>query len=105
MTELLSNIPALRCQAGHPCNRAPCFQARLDTATGRRRVSMHAEFCGEHLGDAVQALATWARAQGLEGRVTVLVIDRPAPGQDDSPAGAGARAPCGFAFGTILLNP
>jgi|SRR5450759_4953291 hypothetical protein len=105
MTELLSYIPALRCQAGHPCNRAPCFQARLDAAAGRRQVRRHAEFCAEHLGDAVQALATWAREHGIEGTVTVLVIDQPTAGQDDSPARPASHAPCGFAFATILLNP
>jgi hypothetical protein len=34
----------------------------------------------------------------------MLAIDQPAPGQDDSPAIPGEPAPCGFAFGTILLN-
>jgi|SRR5450755_1781917 hypothetical protein len=105
MTELLSYVPSARCQAGQPCDRAPCFQARLEAAAGRRPVRRHAELCAEHLGDTVQALAAWARDQGLEGKVTVLAIDQPLPGQAPRPALPGDRDPCGFAFGTILLNP
>ena len=65
----------------------------------------HAELCVEHLGDAVQAMTAWARGQGLEGKVTVLAIDQPPPGQAPSPALPGGWAPSGFAFGTILLDP
>ena len=107
MTELLPSAPSLHCQADGPCDRAPCFQARLEAAaTGRRPVRRHAELCAEHLGDTVQALATWARSQGLEGKVTVLAIDQPAPGQADSSARQdNNRVHSGFAFGTIQLNP
>jgi hypothetical protein len=105
MTELLSYVPAARCQADQPCDRAPCFQARLEATAERCLVRRHAELCVEHLGDAVQAMTAWARSQGLEGKVTVLAIDQPPPGQAPSPALPGDRAPCGFAFGTILLDP
>jgi len=105
MTELLSYVPSARCQAGQPCDRAPCFQARLEAAAGRRPVRRHAELCAEHLGDTVQALAAWARDRGLEGKVTVLAVDQPARGQADRLARPGDPVLCGFEFGTILLNP
>lgn len=105
MTELLSYIPAVHCQADQPCDRAPCFQARLQATAGSRRVHRQAELCAEHLGDTVQALAAWAREQGLEGKVTVLAIDQPAPGQAGGLALTGDRVLSGFAFGTILLKP
>jgi hypothetical protein len=104
MTELLSYSPAVECQVGHRCDRAPCFQVRMDAALGRRRVQRNAELCAEHLGDTVQALTAWARAQGLEGKVTVLAIDQPVPGVADSPPFPGDRVRCGFAFATIRLN-
>jgi hypothetical protein len=81
---------------------APCFLAELEAAVGRRLVRRHAGLCADHLGDTVQALAAWARDHGLEGKVTVLAIDRPARGQPASPARPGDR---GFAFGTIMLSP
>lgn len=96
-------MPAVQCQPGRPCDRAPCFQARLEAAAGGRLVRRHVELCAEHLGDTVQALAVWARAQGLEGKVTVLAIDQPAPGQADRPVLPGDLGR-GFAFGTIFLN-
>jgi hypothetical protein len=98
-------MAALRCQAGRPCDRAPCFQARLEATAGGRRVHRHVELCSEHLGDTVQALAAWARAQGLEGKVIVLAIDQPSPGQADHHVLPGDLDRCGFAFGTIFLNP
>jgi hypothetical protein len=104
MTELLLSAPSRHCQADRLCDRAPCFQARLEAA-GRRPVHRHAELCAEHLGYTVQALASWAREQGLEGQVTVLAIDQPAPGQAGNLARPDDRVHCGFAFGTILLNP
>jgi hypothetical protein len=105
MTELLLSTPSDRCQSGRPCDRAPCFQVRLEGAAGRRPVRRHAEFCAEHLGCTVQALATCARAEGLEGRVTVLVIDQSAAGQPMSPARPDEWLRRGFAFSTIMLNP
>ena len=102
MTELLTSSPSLHCQADHDCNRAPCFQARLEAATaGRRPVRRRTELCAEHLGGTVQAMTAWARGQGLEGKVTVLAIDQPDPGQ----AVINEKIRCAFAFGTILLNP
>lgn len=104
MTELLLlSVPALRCQADRRCDRAPCFQVRLEAA-GRRPVRRQAELCAEHLG-AAAALAAWAREQGLEGQVTVLAIDQPAPGQANHLARPDDRVHCGFAFGIIPLNP
>ena len=103
MTELLLSVPALRCQADPRCDRAPCFQVRLEAA-GRRPVRRQAELCAEHLGTAA-ALAAWARERGLQGQVTVLAIDQRAAG----PAGRTARPdgglPSGFAFGVIPLSP
>jgi hypothetical protein len=108
LTELLLlSVPALRCQADPRCDRAPCFQVRVEAA-GRRPVRglvrRQAELCAEHLGTAA-ALAAWAREQGLEGQVTVLAIDQPAPGQADNLARPDDRVHCGFAFGAIPLNP
>jgi hypothetical protein len=100
MTELLHSSPSLHCQADRGCNRAPCFQARLEAVSGLRSVWRRTELCAEHLGDTLQALTVWARAKGLEGKVTVLAIEQPIPGQaviDD-------QVRCGFAFGTILLS-
>jgi hypothetical protein len=105
MTELLISVRSPHCQADRPCDRAPCFQARFEAAAGRSPVRRHAEFCAEHLGGTVHALATWAREHGLAGTVTVLAIDQPAPGQANSPARPDDLVHCGFAFGTILLNP
>lgn len=99
MTDLLPASPP-SCQAGCPCDRAPRFQARLEATAGDRRVCRRAELCAQHLGNAVQALAAWARDEGLEGQVTVLAIDLPTPGQVPP-----AWARRGFAFGAIPLNP
>jgi hypothetical protein len=103
VTELLLSVPAPRCQADPRCDRAPCFQARLE-ADGRRPVRRQAELCAEHLGTAA-TLAVWARAQGLRGQVTVLAIDQPPAGQAGDPARPGDREQRGFAFGTIPVNP
>jgi hypothetical protein len=100
MTELLQSSLSLHCQADHDCHRAPCFQARLEAASGRRRVRRRTEFCAHHLGGTVQALTAWARGRGLDGKVTVLVIEQPAPGQ----APINDKIRCAFAFGTILLS-
>ena len=70
----------------------------------RLPVRRHAELCAEHLGDAVHALAAWARDQGMAGKVTVLAVDQPGPDQSDGPSSSRDRALCGFAFGTILVN-
>jgi hypothetical protein len=105
VTELLLSAPSVHCQADLRCDRAPCFQARLEAAVGHRPVRRHAELCAEHLGHTVQALATWAREQGLEGKVTVLAIDPPAPVRADSLTRPDDLIHCGFAFGTILLSP
>jgi hypothetical protein len=99
MTELLLSAPSRHCQADRGCDRTPCFQARLEADP----VHQHAELCAEHLG-TVQAMAAWAREQGLEGKVTVLAIEQAVPGHTPGPARPGAWAQCGFAFGTILLS-
>jgi hypothetical protein len=103
LTELLLSVPARRCQADPRCDRAPCFQVRLEAAGGRP-VHRQAELCAEHLGTAA-ALAAWARERGLQGQVTVLAIDQRGPGQADSAAPPDDRVHCGFAFGAIPLNP
>jgi hypothetical protein len=100
MSELLPAFPLPYCQADLPCERLPCFQARLKAAAGRHCVERRAELCWEHIGDAVHALATWARTQGLEGQVTVLAIDVPTPGQPSPAWGM-----TGLAFGTVPLGP
>jgi hypothetical protein len=100
---MLLSVPARRCQADPRCDRAPCFQVRLETA-GRRPVRRQAALCAEHLGTAA-ALAAWAREQGLEGQVTVLAIDQPSPGQDGHRARPADWMHRGFAFGTIPLSP
>jgi hypothetical protein len=103
VSDLLLSVPALRCQADPRCDRAPCFQVRLEAA-GRRRVHRSAGLCAEHLGTAA-TLAAWAREQGLDGQLTVLAIDQPAPGQEGNLARPGDRVHCGFAFGAIPLSP
>jgi hypothetical protein len=107
MTEVL---PPGRCQHGRACDRAPCFQARLEAMAGRRPVRQRAELCADHLGDAVLALATWAREQGLEGTVTVLAIDQAEAGQAEAGQAAGPPWPGdqgagGFVFATISVSP
>jgi hypothetical protein len=115
MTELLLAARSARCQSGGSCDRIPCFQARLEAAAGLQPVRRHARLCAEHLGCAVQSLATWGREQGLEGKVIVLAIDPPLAGQASQDAGlldAGlldavrpdSWARAGFAFSTILLS-
>lgn len=99
MTELLPASPEPVCQADCRCDRVPCFEARLIAAAGRRCVHTHTELCAEHLGGTVQAIAAWARDQGLKGEVTVLAIDPPNTGQA-SPS----RSRNGLAFGTIPLS-
>jgi hypothetical protein len=101
MTEKLPSSRSLHCQADHDCHRAPCFQARLAASAGRRRVRRRTVLCAHHLGGTVQALTTWARGRGLEGKVTVLVIEQAAAGQADR----NGKIRCGFAFGTIPLIP
>jgi hypothetical protein len=102
LTELLLlSAPAPRCQADPRCDRAPCFQVRLE-ADGGRPVRRQAELCAEHLG-AAAALAAWARERGLRGQVTVLAIE-PARSRSGA-APPDGRVHCGFAFGTIPLHP
>jgi hypothetical protein len=104
MTELLLlSVPALRCQADRRCDRAPSFQVRLE-AGGARPVRRQAGLCAEHLG-AAATLAAWARERGLQGQVTVLAIEQPAPGQADNQARPDDRVHCGLAFGTIAVSP
>jgi hypothetical protein len=98
---LLLTDQALRCQADPRCDRAPCFQVRLEAA-GRRPVRRSAELCAEHLG-AAAALAAWARERGLHGQVTVLAIDPARPRTGAAPPDG--RVHCGFAFGTIPVSP
>ena len=98
MTQLLPARAEPVCQAGRSCDRAPCFQARLEAAAGDRPVRRRAELCAEHVGGTVHALTTWANDRGLRGEVTVLAIDRPAPDH----AGSGGRI--GFVFSTIRLT-
>jgi hypothetical protein len=98
MTQLLPALASPVCQAGRPCDRAPCFQARLEAAAGDRLVRTHAELCAEHLGGSVHALTTWASDRGLRGEVTVLAIDRPGADDDAPPGGR-----IGFLFSTIRL--
>ena len=86
MTQLLPALAEPVCQAGRSCDRAPCFQARLEAAAGDRPVRKRTELCAEHLGGTVHALTTWA-------------IDRPARDQAAPP---GRRI--GFVFSTIRLT-
>jgi hypothetical protein len=100
MTQLLPALASPICQAGAPCDRVPCFQARLEAAAGDRLVRTHAELCTEHLGGTVHALTTWASDRGLRGELTVLAIDRPgASGGHQGPPGDRT----GFLFSTIRL--
>jgi hypothetical protein len=96
-----SHPPADRC-----CDRPPCFQARLEAAAGSRPVISNTQVCADHLGDAVQALTTWARQQGLHGQLTVLATGQPGSRR---PAGCGAGPaaglPDGFAFSIIRIGP
>ena len=101
MFEQLQSSRFLHCQAENDCHRAPCFQARLAASAGRRRVRRRTVLCAHHLGGTVQALTAWARGRGLEGKVTVLVIEQPAVG----PPVSNDKIRCGFAFGTIPLSP
>ena len=98
MTELLPFSPSLICQADRGCDRPPCFQARFEATAGHRWVRTRTELCAHHLGGTVQALTAWARAQGLNGEVTVLAIDLPDPSQ------SAAWGRSGLAFGSIAVT-
>lgn len=100
MIELLPMSPSPFCKADHHCDRIPCFQVRLEATGGRRYVRTRTELCADHLGNAVQELATWAREQGLHGEVTVFAIDLPGASQ---PSPEWGRS--GLLFGTIPLRP
>jgi hypothetical protein len=98
LTGLLPAAAPPRCQAGRSCQRAPCFQVRVEAAAGCRFVHATTELCAEHLGD-IHAMTVWAREQGLHGQLTVLAIDLPPAGQA-APAGRN-----GLVFETIPLSP
>jgi hypothetical protein len=99
MTELMPAYPSPLCQADQACDRAPCFQARLEAVKGRRWIRTRTELCSQHLGGTVQALTSWARDQGLKGEVTVLAIDLPDPAR-----AAVAWSRSGLAFGSIPVT-
>jgi len=99
MTELLPDFPWPHCQAGQGCDRAPCFQARLEATTGRYRVHKRTDLCAEHLGAAIHAITAWARDQDLHGEITVLAIEVPEPGR-----AAPAWSRSVLAFATIPLS-
>jgi hypothetical protein len=100
MTELPHDSSRPHCQAGRGCDRAPCFQARLDAIAGQYRVHKRTDLCAEHLGAAIQAITAWAHDEGLRGEVTVLAIDL---------SGSGAVTPAwdrsSLAFATIPITP
>lgn len=104
MNDLMVASPPTGCQAGQLCDRAPCFQARLQATADGRRVRRHADICACHLGGTVQALAAWARHQRLTGTVTVLAIDHQYPRPADGRSSGGSQMLRGFAFGTIILG-
>jgi hypothetical protein len=101
MTQLLSSRPVIRPPADRCCDRAPCFQAWLETTAGPRQTRVITELCACHLGEAAQALAAWARAQGLSGQLTVLAIGQPPLRQ---PADPTDQFTTGFAFGAIQIG-
>lgn len=107
MTSIHSRTQPGACQADRRCQRAPCFQARLEAGDGPQRVSRSAEACASHFGDMVQALAAWAYAHDLtDGQLTVLAIDPPPAGPcPGARVGLRERAGHGFAFSTIELAP
>jgi hypothetical protein len=61
--------------------------------------------CAEHLGDAVQSLAVWARNRHLQGNVEVLAIAQLTAEQQSGSGQITKQVHCGFAFGTILVDP
>lgn len=87
---------------GRCCELTPCFQAQLEATAGFRRTHLAAEFCALHWGEAVQALVTWASAEGMTGHLTILAIDPPSSGR---PAGTPGQLPGSLAFSTIGLAP
>jgi hypothetical protein len=63
------------CQAGRTCHQPLRFRAHLEAGGARQPVHRTAEFCAEHLGDAVHDLTAWAHQRGLtHGYVTVLIL-------------------------------
>jgi hypothetical protein len=63
------------CQAGQKCHRPLRFRARLEAGGTCQSVHRTAEFCAEHLGDAVHDLTAWAHQRGFtDGHVTVLIL-------------------------------
>jgi hypothetical protein len=106
MTSTLSPIQPRTCEADTRCARPPRFQARLEAASGTRRVRKNAGACADHLGDMVQALTAWARDHDLtDGQLTVLTI---APIFDSVPPAVrpdrGGPETLGLAFSIIRLT-
>jgi hypothetical protein len=87
-------------QTDRCCDRDPCFQARLLAVKGVQRVGRTIDLCADHLGDTVTALAAWARAEGLEGEITVIAIGLPESSQ--APRLSGRP---GLPFSTIPISP
>jgi hypothetical protein len=84
MIALRACIYSDTCQADAACHHPPRFQIYLDAPRRPQQspIRRRSQACASHLGIAVQAMASWARAQHLtDGDLTVLTIDPP-PGPD-----------------------
>ena len=91
------------CQAARTCHQPLRFRAHLEAAA-RQPVHRTAEFCAEHLGDAVHDLTAWAHQRGFtHGYVTVLILSEIGV-ICAGPAGDYAPQPDGLLFGVIPLD-
>jgi hypothetical protein len=92
------------CQAGQKCHRPLRFRARLEARGTCQPVQRTAEFCAEHLGDAVHDLTAWAHQRGFtSGHVTVLILSDVGVFYAASGGECGPQAD-GLLFGDIPLG-
>jgi hypothetical protein len=86
------------CEAGGPCRRLACFQARIQVFSGHELIHRRTNACASHVVDAVQGLGTWARDQAETGWMEVLAIDPYAAAEAAGAADSMWRPGYGFAF-------
>jgi hypothetical protein len=56
-----------RCDVDDACGRAPCFRVTVVDKSGTRLCELAMDACGDHHGDAAQALARTVKEHGIMG--------------------------------------
>jgi hypothetical protein len=93
------------CQADSGCERAACFQARVEATIGRNEIRRRANACGRHLTDVVQALCAWVRDRDISsGCLTVFAVDPHALRRPDHRGDPSWLAAPGFAFYALPIS-